>query len=110
MAVAEFPQADLGDREQRALEQYLTVLEDDPRVRGADDLFLVVSESGSEYLVDLEGLSNCECPDSTYRNVTCKHIHRALFATSRRPIPEGVDRDVVDEQLGEHTSGEIRWG
>ncbi|SFS63459.1 hypothetical protein [Halostagnicola kamekurae] len=108
MAVAESPQAHLADRERRALEQYLTVLEDDPRVRDADDMYLVVSESGSEYLVDVRERT-CECDDATYRGVTCKHQHRVRFATGRRSIPLGADRDDVDQQLGEHVSGEPRW-
>ena len=108
MAVAEPPRRDLGDRERRALEQYLTVLEDDPRVRDADDMYLVVSESGSEYLVDVRERT-CECDDATYRGVTCKHQHRVRFATGKRPIPIGIDRDDVDEQLGEHVTGNPVW-
>lgn len=37
---------ELDDVDIRALTQYMTVLEDTGRVRGADDLFLVVSQSG----------------------------------------------------------------
>ena len=60
-------------RTRRALEQYLTVLDDVGRAKGADGLFLVVSQSGKEYLVDaLAG--RCECKDHEYRGVECKHI------------------------------------
>lgn len=54
---------DLEPGETRALTEYLTVLEDVGCVRGAADLFLVVSQSGTEYLVDArDGV--CECPDA----------------------------------------------
>ena len=38
----------IDSRTERALTQYLTVLADVGRTTGADDLFLVVSQSGSE--------------------------------------------------------------
>ena len=53
-------------RDVRALTECLTVLEDVGRVRGAEDLFLVVSESGSEYLVDRR-TGRCGCPDAVHR-------------------------------------------
>ena len=91
---------DLEPRTERALTQYLTVLADVGRATGADDLFLVVSQSGSEYLVDTrEG--RCECDDHHYRGVRCKHLRRVAFATGGETIPAGVDG--VDPQLGEHT-------
>ncbi|WP_254533339.1 hypothetical protein [Natrinema gelatinilyticum] len=37
----------------RALTHYLTVLEDQDRVRGCRNLYLVVSESGREYLDEM---------------------------------------------------------
>lgn len=100
---------DLDDRDVRALNQYLTVLDDVGRARGADDLFLVVSQSGSEYLVDTR-LGACECPDHEYRadelgEHGCKHQRRVAYATGEREIPAGVDRDAVDDQLGHHVSG-----
>ncbi|MFC3957572.1 SWIM zinc finger family protein [Halovivax cerinus] len=83
---------DLEERDVRALEQYLTVL---PR---APDVYDVISESGSNYVVDArEGA--CTCPDFEYRDVRCKHLRRVAFATGRRPIPTGVDHD---PQLGMH--------
>lgn len=91
---------ELEPRTERALTQYLTVLADVGRAKGADDLFLVVSQSGSEYLVDTrEG--RCECDDHHYRGVRCKHLRRVAFATGDEPVPAGVDG--VDPQLGEHT-------
>lgn len=92
---------DLDERDIRALTQYLTVLEDQGRVCGADDLYLVVSQSGSEYLVDARERT-CECPDHEYRGVHCKHQRRVEFATGERPIPDGIND--VDPSLGEHVS------
>ncbi|WP_109745683.1 SWIM zinc finger family protein [Salinigranum rubrum] len=86
-------------RTERALNQYLTVLPDYDRARGADDLFMVVSQSGKEYLVDTR-LGACECPDHEHLGVRCKHLRRVAFAMGERPIPAGVDG--VDPQLGEH--------
>lgn len=94
----------IDDRTRRALEQYLTVLDYGP-ASGAADLYMVVSESGSEYLVDVrEG--SCGCPDATHRDVECKHQKRVLFATGRRPIPAAMDRGDVDDQLGAHVDAE----
>jgi hypothetical protein len=97
----------LDEVDARALTQYLTVMDDVGRVRDAPGLFLVVSESGSEYLVDARDAA-CECPDSQYRDRSggCKHIRRVLFATGREAIPAWVDRDDVDDQLGQHVDGD----
>ena len=94
---------DLDERDVRALTQYLTVLDDYGRARDADHLYMVVSESGEEYLVDTR-TGSCECPDYEHRNPTggCKHRRRVAFATGSREIPVSVDRDAVDEQLGLH--------
>lgn len=95
---------DEDELDRRALTQYLTVLEDVGRVRGADDLYLVVSQSGREYLVDhRDGV--CECPDHRYRGRRCKHVRRVAFATGARPIPDWVDPSEVDDRLGEHVDG-----
>lgn len=94
----------LDELDARALTQYLTVLDDIDRVRGALDLYLVVSESGSEYLVDARS-GACECPDHEYRGRRCKHLRRVAFATGQEPIPAWVDRDDVDDQLGAHVDG-----
>jgi len=85
----------LDDRDARALTECMTVLPTD-----APGLYEVVSESGSEYIVDARG-GSCECADAEYRDVRCKHIRRARFAAGRRQIPEWVDTDAVDPQLGE---------
>jgi hypothetical protein len=90
----------IDSRTERALTQYLTVLGDVGRAKGADGLFLVVSQSGSEYLVDTRK-GRCECDDHHYRGVRCKHLRRVAFATGRRAVPTGIDG--VDPQLGEHT-------
>ena len=90
----------IDSRTERALTQYLTVLADVGRAKGADDLFLVVSQSGTEYLVDRrEG--RCTCPDHEQRGIRCKHLRCVAFATGDEPIPAGVEG--VDPQLGEHT-------
>ncbi|WP_436347054.1 hypothetical protein [Natronorubrum sp. FCH18a] len=96
--------AELTEWDERALTQYLTVLEDIGRARGADGLYLVVSQAGKEYLVDAD-VGACECPDYEYRNARCKHLRRVDFATGRRPLPAGIDLADVDDQLGEHISG-----
>lgn len=98
--------ADEGpELDRRAAEEYMTVLPNQGRARNAPGLFVVVTESGSEYLVDdYEG--TCNCPDFKYRrgpDGRCKHLRRVEFATGARPAPEGVDRD---PQLGEQV---WRW-
>ena len=98
------PPAGLDERDVRALTEYLTVLADVGRVRGADDLFLVVSESGSEYLVDARG-GRCDCPDAEHRGARCKHLRRVALATGARPVPVGADSLGVDPQLGMHVDG-----
>jgi hypothetical protein len=93
---------ELDDRTERALTEYLSVLPDTGRAAGADDLFLVVSQSGSEYLVDTR-LGACECPDHEHRDARCKHLRRVAFATGAEAVPAGVEG--VDPQLGEHVDG-----
>lgn len=83
----------------RAASEYLTVLEDVGRARDADGLYLVVSESGREYLVDTRSRM-CECPDFEYRDRHCKHLRRVAFSTGRREIPAWIVD--VDPQLGDH--------
>lgn len=97
-------------RDARALTEYMTVLDRDPRVRGADGLYIVVSPSGREYLIDaFEGV--CECPDFQHNlptpegRRTCKHLARVTYATGMRPLPAWIDHDAVDPQLGLHVSG-----
>ena len=50
------------------VKQYLTVLADVRRAKGADDLFLVVSQSGTEYLINTR-INAYECPDRGHRMV-----------------------------------------
>jgi hypothetical protein len=86
----------------RALTEYMTVLEDgDHRARAAPDLYTVTTESGSTYLVDAELLA-CECPDHEYRDRKCKHLRRLEFALGLRAIPEWVNDEAVDPDLGDH--------
>ena len=95
---------EFDERDARALTQYLTVLDDVDEARGADDIYVVVSQSGSQYTVDLRYEART-CPDAEYRDVECKHIRRVKFATGARPIPAWVSPDAVDQQLGEHVDG-----
>ena len=93
----------LDDRDVRALTEYMSVL---PHVRGsesADGLYTVVSESGNTYTVDVD-LGACDCDDAFYRQPKdgCKHVRRVRFATGRRSIPDWVNMEAVDDQLGEH--------
>jgi hypothetical protein len=100
------PPAGLDERDVRALTEYLTVLDDVGRVRGADDLFLVVSQSGLEYLVDRR-TGRCGCPDAEHRDPDggCKHVRRVAFATGARPVPDGLQG--VDSQLGAHVDVDL---
>ena len=95
---------DLDDRDVRALVEKITVLPDIGEARGAEDLFVVVSESGKQYTVDARH-DSCSCPDAEYRDKTCKHQRRVAFATGARPIPTWVNVDVVDPRLGEFVDG-----
>ncbi|WP_251341972.1 hypothetical protein [Haloplanus halophilus] len=101
---------DLEKRTRRALEQYLTVLDDVDEAAGADDLYVVVSESGSQYCVDARG-GSCTCPDAEHRDPDggCKHVRRVAFATGADAIPAAADPDAVDDQLGAHVDGPVRW-
>ena len=98
---------DLEPRDVRALTEVLTVLPHQPEVAGADELYLVVSESGSEYTVDARDES-CTCTDAVHRDATCKHQRRVAFATGARAAPAWVDADDVDAGLGEHTAATPR--
>jgi len=100
------PGAELTERDERALMEYLTVLEEIGAARGVDGRYLVVSESGSEYTVDVDA-SECDCPDAEYRSPAggCKHVRRCELATGRRPLPAGISLDDVAGRLGEHVTG-----
>jgi hypothetical protein len=92
---------DLQKRDVRALTEYMTVL---PLGGG---LYSVTTQSGSEYRVDaLE--ARCTCPDKQHNledGDLCKHERRVRFATGERAIPEWVNAEALDSQLGEHVSG-----
>lgn len=92
---------DIEPRDARALTEYLTVLPEIGRAKESDELFLVVSESGSEYLVDMRD-DVCECPDYQYREAHCKHLRRVEYVTGERAIPAWIDPTSVDTQLGSH--------
>lgn len=100
---------DLPKRAVRALTEKMTVLPETGRAKGAADLYLVVSESGSEYLVDTrEG--RCDCPDAHYNldpEERCKHESRVNYATGQMPIPEWVNVDAIDPLLGKHTDATV---
>lgn len=101
--------AAIDERDARALTQVMSVLDDVGRVRDAPGLYLVISESGREYLVDAD-LGACECADSYYRGIRCKHQRRVAFATGAEEIPAWVDRDAVDDHLGYHLDADPVWG
>ncbi|MDG5761916.1 hypothetical protein QA600_21580 [Natronococcus sp. A-GB1] len=94
---------ELDERDCRALEQYLTVLEDQGDVRGNPGEYKVVSESGNSYAVNTL-LGECECWDDRRQDrPRCKHRRRVEFATGYRTIPN-TDCVDVDPSLGEHVS------
>jgi predicted nucleic acid-binding Zn finger protein len=95
----------LDDRDVRALTERMTVMPDVGDARGADDLYTVVSHSGSQYLVDARH-GRCSCPDAEYNLPTddgrerCKHVARAEYVTGERPVPSWVDASAIDECIG----------
>jgi len=95
----------LDERDARALTEYMSVLPDGPRAKHAPGLYLVVSQSGSAYLVDHRD-GRCECWNDKTTTGPCKHRRRVAFATGEREIPAWVDDDAVDDQLGEHVNGD----
>lgn len=97
----------VDERDVLALQQYLTVLDDLPQVADDDDdRYVVVSESGEAYLVDLRS-GTCTCPDYRFRSERCKHIRRVEFATGEREIPPGVEG--VDPDIGRHLENSPVW-
>ncbi len=86
-------------RDVRAITEVISVLNDVGKVRGTDDLYEVVSDSGKSYTVDLRQRV-CECSDFEYNlpvecdDVTtrrsCKHVTRCAYEIGARPIsPRG---------------------
>lgn len=95
--------AGLSGRDVKALTECMSVLPETGEVRGVPGMYLVVSQTGNEYVVDLGGADpRCQCRDHQYRQSVCKHIRRVRFATRRRPIPNGIQVDAVDPMLGHH--------
>lgn len=48
--------------------------------------YVVESQSGAEYLVDLPN-SDCSCPDHEIRGEHCKHIRRVAIEVTERRVP-----------------------
>ncbi|MFC7215115.1 SWIM zinc finger family protein [Saliphagus sp. GCM10025334] len=104
----------LDRRDVRALTEYMTVMEHALEVAGADGLFLVVTQSGKAYTVDVLDEPRCTCPDAQHNlptaegRRTCKHASRVTYETGMRPIPEWVNRGALESQLLEarHVDGE----
>ena len=92
----------IDDRTIRALTEKMTVLS-----KGGN-VYAVNTESGNEYYVDAHNDSRCTCPDSEYGEPEggCKHYRRVQFATGDRTIPDCLDKERVDPQLGEHLDDE----
>lgn len=90
---------ELDDRDVKALTQYLTVVPIDD----ADGLYEVTSQSGKEYIVDLQ-LGACECPDFGHRQPSdgCKHVRRVAFETGARELPAWVDREALPSDFRAH--------
>jgi predicted nucleic acid-binding Zn finger protein len=86
-------QPDIEPRTIRAATEIMTVIEE------ADALFLVVTESGSEYRVDLCEPA-CTCPDFEYRDdiQECKHIRRVRIEVGQ------VDIDALAESLADRAT------
>ena len=91
---------DVDDRDRRAATECMIVL------REAPGLYRVWS-GAREYLVDGVGYA-CECADSTYRGVKCKHIRRCEFATSARDVPHEIPAGDIDPLLGEALKTQLR--
>lgn len=101
MATAEPTTTQLEPRDAAALTEKMTVLDDAPGVTGAPGLFLVVTESGRSYRVDVRQ-GACECDDAFYRDPDggCKHVRRVQYAINQKHIPEWANESRIDPQLG----------
>ena len=69
----------------------------------APGMYLVYSENGTEYVVDIDG-GACTCPDFRYRNVECKHLRRARLEAGdadTAALAERVDAGIeaIDNRL-----------
>lgn len=105
MAVAT-SRPEIEPRDVRALTEYMTVLENEGIAKGAPGLYAVISQSGSQYIVDAR-TGACQCPD--FQRFTprggCKHVRRVAFATGQRDVPTGIDAGDIDPDLGRHVDG-----
>lgn len=72
----------------------------------AGSYFDVITESGSQYGVDVD-LGACTCPDYQHNDdvSACKHLRRVEIILGDRDLPPAIDEDGVDPQLGEHVDG-----
>ncbi|ELZ35394.1 hypothetical protein [Halorubrum tebenquichense] len=97
------------DRAADALTSYMTVLEDLPEVADDSERFAVISDSGSQYIVDCRA-GTCTCPDMLHRRPDggCRHLRRVSFARGAVPIPGWVEREAIDPQLGQHLAASPR--
>jgi len=86
--------ADLSELDARALTEAMTVLPDAP------GMYVVVSGSGSEYVVDARG-GACTCPDARYRDRTCKHQRRVAYELGERDLPDWADHSSLDAHFRE---------
>jgi len=81
-ALAPDPQR-LSERGQRAWTEEMAI-------RPLGDEYVVDSQSGMTYIVDLQE-GSCTCPDQTIRGLTCKHLRRvAIEITLGRLSPPGM--------------------
>lgn len=98
----------LEDRDVRALTRTMTVLDERaPAPADAPGMYHVTTASGQSYVVDAR-LESCECPDMEYRDPAggCQHVRRVAFETGARELPEGIDRDAIDDQFRAFVSPE----
>jgi hypothetical protein len=55
-------------------------------VQQRDEGYLVETQSGGRYLVDLRA-GTCSCPDHRIRGETCKHLRRVAIEITARRVP-----------------------
>ena len=90
----------LDRRDRRALTEAMTVLPPALDAGLESHEFRVVTPTGN-YRVDVAAEA-CDCPDSLHRGARCKHLRRVDFARGVSSIPEWVNREAVDDELGQH--------
>lgn len=102
---ATLPDADAveEDRARRAREESMVVVPITNDDNTATGLYHVTSQSGSTYLVDLDG-GRCGCPDNRHRESLCKHLRRvAIMVTDTRlPSPGDAAAPYVQWTITEH--------